>query len=525
MADIAALNIAVDTSGPKAATEALDRMAASAKPAADAVSRLEQASTRSAAGMQTIRAAADQASQAVARYVDIQKRIDAVTGVSGGGMASRAADIAAYGNELDRLRAKYNPLFAAGQQYKSTLAEISTAYRTGAISAGEHASAIQRTKAGFAAQVDSIKLSTASIGLNKAAWTNLGYQMNDIVSGIAMGQSPFTIMTQQGGQVLQVLQSGNGGVIGALKGIGSSISSILTPARLVGGTLVGVAVTGAAAWAEWQNKIDGLTRSLNGAGAAGGMTAGTLAKIAMTRGGNLSVSESFAAAGSYGGAGISAPMTGAMLGSTNRFSNAFVGLDKSAAIDELTRAFADPAKGAQELGKRFGVFGFEVEQQIRRAQALGDLEGARAILFREYDAALKKTTDTTSAFGKALQAASNFPSLFFNRLGRDLSAPTALESLERGLKSQNIHTQTADIRPYGAKAMAARIIGTPAADLTSDTGLWAKAMEDAAPAVRKAIEAENLRLSYIKAANDAIVRDGNNAAAGIMARTAANALP
>ncbi|MCW5711262.1 phage tail length tape measure family protein [Shinella sp.] len=47
----------------------------------------------------------------------------------------RASDIAAYGQELDRLRASFEPLFGAQQRYQQKLAEIAQAERTGAISA------------------------------------------------------------------------------------------------------------------------------------------------------------------------------------------------------------------------------------------------------------------------------------------------------------------------------------------------------------------------------------------------------
>lgn len=51
------------------------------------------------------------------------------------GGASRAADIAAYGEELDRLAAKYDPLEAAMQSYRKDLEEVSRAHKVGAISA------------------------------------------------------------------------------------------------------------------------------------------------------------------------------------------------------------------------------------------------------------------------------------------------------------------------------------------------------------------------------------------------------
>jgi membrane protease subunit (stomatin/prohibitin family) len=53
----------------------------------------------------------------------------------------RGADIEAYGAELDRLRAKFNPLFAVSKQYEGLLNEIGNAERVGAISASEAAQA------------------------------------------------------------------------------------------------------------------------------------------------------------------------------------------------------------------------------------------------------------------------------------------------------------------------------------------------------------------------------------------------
>ena len=50
--------------------------------------------------------------------------------------AKRAADIAAYGTELDRLRAKFDPVFAASKRYESALTEIAQAESVGAINAG-----------------------------------------------------------------------------------------------------------------------------------------------------------------------------------------------------------------------------------------------------------------------------------------------------------------------------------------------------------------------------------------------------
>jgi hypothetical protein len=83
-----------------------------------------------------------------------------------------------------------------------------------------------------------------SVGLTGFQVQNLSYQLNDVASGLLSGQSPFMIMAQQGGQVVQALQ-GPQGISGSLRAIGGSIAGFLGPVGLVG---LGVAAVGTAAF-------------------------------------------------------------------------------------------------------------------------------------------------------------------------------------------------------------------------------------------------------------------------------------
>lgn len=74
---------------------------------------------------------------------------------------------------------------------------------------------------------------------------NLNFQINDIVSGLAMGQSPFQIMAQQGGQVYQILSMHPRGVGGALAELKSQLLSLITPGRAI---VLGFTAAAAAAY-------------------------------------------------------------------------------------------------------------------------------------------------------------------------------------------------------------------------------------------------------------------------------------
>lgn len=85
----------------------------------------------------------------------------------------------------------------------------------------------------------SAKSATVSIGQQKAAVTNLTFQLNDIAQGLLTGQSPFRIMAQQGSQVTQALEQAGGG-IGAIRALGGAFTQMLNPVSLATFAIIGL---------------------------------------------------------------------------------------------------------------------------------------------------------------------------------------------------------------------------------------------------------------------------------------------
>jgi len=73
----------------------------------------------------------------------MQQMIEAATGV-GSATELSAAEMLVYGEELDRIRARYSPLFAASRAYELELREIAAAEQLSAISANEASAARER---------------------------------------------------------------------------------------------------------------------------------------------------------------------------------------------------------------------------------------------------------------------------------------------------------------------------------------------------------------------------------------------
>ena len=185
----------------------------------------------------------------------------AVSGIADGGDAytRRAADIAAYGVELDRLRGKFDPLFAASKRYEATLEEIAYAERVGAINAGVAARARDATTKAFADAVAPTGVAaaatavlagktaeaaqqhgnlTVSAGASAFALRQLGVQTMQAVSSIAAGQPVMMTMIQQGHQVADVaISTGTGfGILGtAARMVAGALLSPIGAAVAVGG--------------------------------------------------------------------------------------------------------------------------------------------------------------------------------------------------------------------------------------------------------------------------------------------------
>lgn len=235
MLDIATLGYAIDSSQAVSAGKALDAMSGAAMRADKTADALEAQVKRTGGAL----------SQMGQRARGVQAQIDGMFGKPGVAR-DRAADIQHYAAEMDALRAKFNPLFAASQQYEASLAEITRAEKLGAISAMEAAAARERAAAALR------PATTQMVGFNGAVQAGTGYtanlaaQFNDIGIMLAAGQSPFQLAMQQGTQVSQVLNQMGGGV-GALRALQAGFMSMVNPISLA---TVGIIGFGAAA-AQW----------------------------------------------------------------------------------------------------------------------------------------------------------------------------------------------------------------------------------------------------------------------------------
>ncbi len=184
----------------------------------------------------------------------MQKRINAMVGI--GAKASRewTGALADQGKELERLRAKYSPLFNTINNYKAAVADIRRAHALGAISADEMAKAIARERQAALASTAAIKGRNQALQVtvtrsgsggsaNSFNTSNLAAQGFDIAA--TAGFMPwYTVALQQGPQVAQVFNDirNSGAKIGPA--VAGAFMQLVNPISLV--TIGAIGATAAA---------------------------------------------------------------------------------------------------------------------------------------------------------------------------------------------------------------------------------------------------------------------------------------
>ncbi|MGE7417828.1 phage tail length tape measure family protein [Methylobacterium tarhaniae] len=355
---------------------------------------------------------------------------------------NRGADVAAYGDELDRLRAKYVPLFAAQREYLGQLAEIRQAVRNGAMSQAEGAKAVQSTKDAFAKQVVDLRAKgEGRLTANQAQ--GLFYQGTDIVASAASGMSPMTILLQQGGQIAPIFAGpGSASIKGAVGQATEAVTGFVSRIGLVGGAIGVVttaAVAGTAAVLSYQNSMRETERALAGTGRASGANAVLInaAAQAAAASGEVSVRQARQFSAEYAATGRIGVELYAGLARTVRDYAASTNQDAADANGDLAKAFGNPdlVRGLDTLNERLGFLDDRTRETVRRLAEQGDRLSAQRVGFDAYAAALTKASELTGAFADKTSAFGRVFSNVWDRVGEKLDKALTGGSLDERIKS------------------------------------------------------------------------------------------
>ena len=328
------------------------------------------------------------------------------------------------------------PMTAELNRHQEILADIAHLEKTRVISLQQAVELRSAEEIRTAKSQDSIKgmfihqsKYGSAVGLARHEMINLSRQVQDVVVSLQAGQSPLTVLVQQGSQIADIFSSSPAGATGAMKALASAIS----PVHVAIGGLAGSVLGAAAAWVAYDSSQRSAALSLEGIGRGAGLVVSELNAIAVAsaRIDRLSVSQARATATAIAGTGR---VDGSLVGGITRASYGYgmlSGKNEGDAGKDLAAAFADPVRGAEELNRRIGFLNGALQDYIRNAVASGDRTAAQKAMLDAMSPSVQRATEHTNAFAKAWHAVWNAASNAADAIGKAIAGPSIEEQLKR----------------------------------------------------------------------------------------------
>jgi phage-related minor tail protein len=416
---------------------------AEVKRAFDEVGKAGQDAFRGVAGsMDAAGAAADRETQRLQRLAQAarqaaaaeqaQRGFNAVLGV-GATPAKSARDSAAVFEETARaaedlaartaaLRAQIDPVGTAQQKLNVEIAEANSLFKAGAITAAEQAAAHALAQSRFNATARALGAVGATGKLTSSQLVNLSYQLNDVVVSLAGGQRPLMVLMQQGSQIAQIFGPG-AGVTGVLRGVWQGISSLVTPATALIGSIVAIGASLGHSYLRYIEAQKDLEVALGGIGRTAGAAVGQIERIAeqSAAAGNVSVAAAREMEVAFLRTGKIAVSNFDGLIKVVKNYAVTTGGDIAAATKELAGAFADPVRGADALSDKLNFLDDRTKVYIRTLTDQNDRTSAQRVMLEALKGSLVNAADATHAVGRAWDFVARMASNAYDALGRAIS--------------------------------------------------------------------------------------------------------
>ena len=232
---------------------------------------------------------------------------------------------------------------------------------------------------------------------------NFGYQAGDTIGSLGAGASWGTVAFQQGPQIIGIAAETGMTAREIVTDLGKRAMGLVTPLRLLAGGVTAVGIAAVMAYSDWLDQQMKLEASLAGIGRRTGLVARELNDLAVANASAGGVSNAVAReiAGTYASTGkIGAGVMGSLIAATRDYA-ATTGQEVPAAAQELARAFADPAKGAELLNGKLGTLSAKAQGTIEALLRARDTEGAQKALYDTMVQGLDSARDRMTLFGRA----------------------------------------------------------------------------------------------------------------------------
>lgn len=282
---------------------------------------------------------------------------------------------------LQRLLDRADPAAAIHRQLAADVELARKAMKAGTLTAEQFAKAEAELTRQAKAAEDALERTGKGaagkpglFGLKPYELTNLGYQVNDVVTGLASGQRPMQIIAQQGGQILQLMPN-----IGAKIASAFSNPYVLAAAGVFGAVAVGIKRS--ADEAERLRKIEAI---LLQAGDGAGVTSDRLVQVAEAMEDvGLTSEQSLSLIRDFMTQGLNPAYLQAFAKATKDAATV-TGQDLTEAVADAEAAFSKGYKAVAELDDKLQFLTTAERAQIKAMFDAGNAAGARELAFRRY---------------------------------------------------------------------------------------------------------------------------------------------
>ena len=378
------------------------------------------------------------AQAAVDRIRDAEERATAARERSLGIMTTQQDGLSKTARAWEKLRASVDPAISQQKDIERATLAADAAFRRGLATQQEAARVVDMVKARYqtaATANDNFAASAANVnkqtGLARHELINLGRQVQDIGTQLALGQSPMQVFASQAAQVADIFMSTQGSIGGFLRQVGGgALRFALSGTGLAAGaaTIGAGAAYAAYSYAEAQKSVQ---KALLGVGAASGVTVAGINRLADAEAAaaKVSVASAREMLSAYAATGKVDPTRLPGLTGFSRQYAAFQGLGNEDAAKELAGAFADPARGAEMLAGKLGGLSEISRRWIVDQQAASNMLGAQTALLQTFQPQVEGATERLNFFARAWDAVKRSASDASDALGRALNGPTDAERL------------------------------------------------------------------------------------------------
>lgn len=360
-ADITTIGLAVDTTGVKSATAALDSFTASG-------AKVETATDRIEAGLR----GAGSASQA------LSAQFGALATAEGRATASARLLEGVRRSQQESIKRQYD----AQQKFIGSLQNEADAIgktRAELLAMRAAQLGVTDSAAPLIARLTAANTATSALGgaqkLTAYQSQQLGFQLNDLFVQVASGQSPFTALIQQGSQ----LSGTFGGIGGALRAVGS----IFTATRVIAGGLVAAISAVGYAYLEGASQSRDFAKAVTLTGNAAGVTEGQFnaltrtiaASTQTTVGSTRDILQQLVASGRFSGETLTSAGNAAQT-----FAKA-TGQSASDVVKQFVSLSDGVSSGANALAKTYAFLSAAQLKYIKELEDQGKAQEALNIVF------------------------------------------------------------------------------------------------------------------------------------------------